>query len=70
MQETLITCSMCGYTFDSSNHPACGSCPLQSGCLAVCCPNCGFETVDVNRSRLARWFAGILSKNIERSRLP
>ena len=62
VQKTWITCSMCGHHFDPSGLAACGSCPIQSGCLAVCCPNCGFETVDVNRSRLAQWFSAILLK--------
>ena len=49
-----MTCSMCGHHFDPAEHSACQSCPLQTGCTLVCCPKCGYETVDVNQSMLAR----------------
>ena len=64
-QENWITCSMCGQAFDPAGHAACQSCPIQRGCQVVCCPNCGFETVDVNRSLLARLFSVLISKKAE-----
>lgn len=48
-----ITCTMCGFRFDPAGHAKCSTCPLKSSCVLVCCPNCGFELVDVQRSRLA-----------------
>jgi len=51
--ETII-CSMCGYEFDPSRMPICQGCPLQKGCQLACCPNCGFENVDIKRSTLVR----------------
>lgn len=40
--------------FDPVEHARCQSCPLHPGCQLVCCPNCGFETVNVEKSSLAR----------------
>lgn len=50
----LITCTMCGHRFDPTVHTACAACPLQKGCLLTCCPACGFEMVNPDRSVLAR----------------
>jgi hypothetical protein len=49
-----ITCTMCGYRFDPDAHAACQACPLQRGCQLTCCPACGFEMVNPERSILAR----------------
>ena len=50
----LIRCAMCGFEYDPAQHRACGSCPLQKGCEMVCCPACGYQSVDVHKSVLAR----------------
>jgi hypothetical protein len=50
----MLTCPMCGTKFDPDQHVSCQSCPLQKGCQLACCPNCGFELVNVQRSVLAR----------------
>jgi hypothetical protein len=54
MKNNEIVCTMCGTTFDPANHASCQSCPLNKNCTLVCCPVCGFETVDPSQSRLAR----------------
>lgn len=59
----LLTCSMCGHRFDPAGHVACQSCPLQSGCQLVCCPACGFEMVNPDRSVAARWLKRLFKKN-------
>lgn len=60
MTAGMITCSMCGHRFDPAAHQTCQGCPLHKGCQLACCPACGFENVDVQRSGLARlaarWF--------------
>jgi Fe2+ transport system protein FeoA len=61
MIEQELTCPMCGHRFDPHDHAACGSCPLQRGCQLVCCPNCGYEMIDVKQSRLASAAAGLFS---------
>lgn len=68
MNKTLITCPMCGNRFDPSGHNACPSCPLQKGCQLVCCPSCGYETVDPSQSSLARLALRLLGKNNNPSR--
>ncbi len=49
-----LACTLCGHRFDPAANPACGGCPLSSGCLMACCPACGFSMADPSRSRLAR----------------
>jgi Fe2+ transport system protein FeoA len=48
------TCSMCGAVYDPAEASGCASCPLGTHCSLSCCPTCGFTSVDVSRSRLAR----------------
>ncbi len=72
--STLVTCSMCGYSFDPAAHPACRSCPLNSGCQVVCCPSCGFQWADPAQSSLARlasrWLSRVKSIDKEGPSLP
>ncbi len=49
-----VTCSMCGFRFDPQAHLACQACPLNTGCQVVCCPSCGYQWADPQRSALAR----------------
>ena len=73
MSTERITCTMCGHNFDPAAHVACQSCPLQKGCALVCCPQCGFETVNINQSLLARLASRWLSPNpgsLFKDRLP
>ena len=49
-----IQCSMCGQRFDPDQHIGCEACPLHSGCILVCCPNCGHQTVNPYKSKFAR----------------
>ena len=55
MKNRTMRCEMCGQIFDPDAHLACQSCPLNRGCKLVCCPNCGYETVDVGRSKWVGW---------------
>lgn len=57
-----FSCPMCGCTFDPTAHAGCQSCPLNRDCTLICCPECGYQTVDTGRSSLARIAAGFLSK--------
>jgi Fe2+ transport system protein FeoA len=49
-----IQCSMCGHQFNPDQHLACQACPMQSGCSLVCCPACGYQTVNPDRSKFVR----------------
>jgi uncharacterized Zn finger protein (UPF0148 family) len=60
MNKDIITCPMCGHRFDAVENASCQACPLKSGCQMVCCPECGYQTVNTADSALARaashWF--------------
>jgi Fe2+ transport system protein FeoA len=53
---------MCGYQFDPEAHASCQSCPIQKGCHLVCCPNCGFEMVNIHQSVIAQFVTRLLPK--------
>lgn len=59
---TMITCTMCGTQFDPVTNPACGACPLHGGCSTVCCPTCGYSTINPDQSKLVKMFAVLFSK--------
>lgn len=52
--ERLITCELCGFEFDAGGLKCHTGCPLGSKCSLICCPNCGFQQVDEERSIVAR----------------
>ena len=58
---------MCGHTFDPALQKGCQACPMHKGCSLVCCPQCGFEMVDIQGSKLARIFSRLLPKSKENS---
>ena len=54
-----MQCQLCGGTFDPA-HLACHtSCPLHQHCAVVCCPHCGYSSVDDSRSALVRVVRGV-----------
>jgi Fe2+ transport system protein FeoA len=57
-----ITCGMCGTEFDPVVNPACGACPLHGGCATVCCPTCGYSTINPEQSKLVKMFAMFFPK--------
>ncbi|HZD56773.1 MAG TPA: hypothetical protein VE136_08630 [Anaerolineales bacterium] len=61
MKPATVTCPLCGTQFDPLEHAACQTCPLQPGCQLVCCPVCGYQTVDVEKSTLARLAGRVLA---------
>jgi hypothetical protein len=52
----MVTCRLCGHVFDAATQGCQAGCPLAAwqGCALVCCPNCGYQTVDEERSTAAR----------------
>ncbi|MCJ7534494.1 MAG: FeoA family protein [Anaerolineales bacterium] len=54
MSSQYIECVLCGYQYDPDQHLACQACPLHSNCNLVCCPACGYQTVNPRRSFLVR----------------
>ncbi len=57
-----VTCTLCGFTFNPADHPACSNCPLHSGCPTVCCPNCGATNINPQESALARLVSRLFKK--------
>jgi Fe2+ transport system protein FeoA len=49
-----LSCPLCGHSFNPAEEPGCAACPLHNGCNLVCCPACGYKSVDANQSWLAR----------------
>jgi len=54
MKKDIIICPMCGYLYDAVEHAACQTCPLNKDCQMVCCPVCGYKTINTAASKLAR----------------
>lgn len=42
----MIKCALCGFEFSPEENIACVSCPLKRNCKVICCPNCGYQTVE------------------------
>lgn len=45
---------MCGYEYDASMLTCHAACPLGAHCMVVCCPRCGYSTVDPARSNFTQ----------------
>lgn len=41
-EASAFTCGLCGNRFTHGGL-VCGTCPMQTGCALVRCPNCGFQ---------------------------
>jgi hypothetical protein len=52
----VVTCALCGHDYDETAMSCRGRCPLASatGCDLLCCPYCGYQTVDERQSAAAR----------------
>lgn len=46
-------CQLCGYEFDATNMACHAGCPLGKHCNLICCPNCGYQVVNEEKSKLA-----------------
>lgn len=45
------TCPLCGHALDMTG---CDSCPLGSNCPMVCCPACGYTTIDTDKTTVGK----------------
>ncbi len=52
-----MRCPLCGGRFDEQALACHAACPMASiqGCRLVCCPHCGYQMVDEQKSGLARF---------------
>jgi hypothetical protein len=65
-----MKCALCGHEFTPDEARCSPACPLAGGCPVVCCPRCGYQTLDESRSvlvRLARK-AGAVAKRVAGAR--
>ena len=56
-----MKCPLCGFTYDRSDERCHVNCPLAANCQIICCPQCGYQTVDESQGlvgRLTRWLRG------------
>ncbi len=51
-----MKCPLCGYEFDE-NEAVCKGCPVNRDCNTICCPNCGYQTIE--KSGLISWIKKI-----------
>jgi Fe2+ transport system protein FeoA len=61
-----IQCPMCGQQYASQDHLGCKSCPINKDCSLVCCPACGYQTINARRSKFARIVQSLLPNGPER----
>jgi rubredoxin len=59
MSNYMITCSMCGHIYDPKGLHSCVSCPINHDCSLVCCPNCGYQAVDLEKTKIAKFISSI-----------
>jgi Fe2+ transport system protein FeoA len=45
------TCPLCGHALDATG---CEACPLGSNCPMVCCPACGYTTIDTDKTMVGK----------------
>jgi len=48
-----MKCQLCGFEFDESQMACHAGCAFSKHCTIICCPNCGYQVVDVSKSSLA-----------------
>ncbi len=47
----MVKCALCGHEFDERLLMCHVRCPMAAGCSIVCCPNCGYQAVDAEKSQ-------------------
>jgi Fe2+ transport system protein FeoA len=56
-----MRCPLCGHEFDETVMSCHSSCVFNENCGIICCPNCGYQLVDEQKTRLAtalkRWLS-------------
>jgi ferrous iron transport protein A len=62
-------CSLCGFEFDQTQMACHASCALNQYCAVICCPNCGHQTVDESKSKLAQGMRRLMDRMIRRGAL-
>jgi RecJ-like exonuclease len=60
----MMTCALCGNRFERE-EALCSGCPINKSCKIICCPNCGYQTVDDEKIRKGfKWLTNKILKKI------
>jgi ferrous iron transport protein A len=62
----MMRCQLCGFEFDQTQMSCHASCALNAYCAVICCPNCGHQTVDESKSKLAQGLRRLLERTNRR----
>ncbi len=62
----MMRCQLCGFEFDPTEMSCHASCALIQYCAVVCCPNCGHQTVDESKSKLAQGMRRVVERFVKR----
>jgi hypothetical protein len=68
MTEKEITCTMCGYKYKPSGLHSCQSCPINHDCSLICCPNCGFQSVDIEKTKFTKFISSLWGTKIRENK--
>jgi Fe2+ transport system protein FeoA len=60
-----MRCPLCGYEFDSTLLSCHSSCAFNEACGIICCPNCGYQMADEQKSRIATILRRLLTPKQE-----
>ncbi|MEO8286007.1 MAG: ferrous iron transport protein A [Chloroflexota bacterium] len=56
----ITRCAICGYEYDAALLTCHAACPLGAHCAVICCPRCGYSTVDPARSSFTKRLVGLI----------
>ncbi|MFN8371927.1 MAG: FeoA domain-containing protein [Anaerolineae bacterium] len=65
----MIHCPLCGFEFESTAMSCHSSCAFNESCGIICCPNCGYQMPDEQKSRVAEALRRWLSRRREQQEL-
>lgn len=49
-----MRCDLCGAVFEKDERSCHAGCPLSASCGVVCCPSCGYQSIDQSSSATVR----------------
>lgn len=44
-ESVIVACPLCGSKYNR-DQAKCSGCPIGKNCNVICCPHCGYQTVD------------------------
>src|SRR5215211_7375012 len=64
-----MQCPLCSYEFDEREMQCHSACALNQSCAVICCPNCGYQMVDMSKSRMTLKVSCALSRLLRQKRI-